>query len=335
VELALIRLLFSFIISFLLTLYLIPFFSAIATKLNILDVPDGVIKMHKKSTPYLGGVAIYLGFIATLALIFPFENKILSLLLGATLLLFVGLVDDILRIKPYQKFFWQMIAASCFLKSGLHLKENFFLAHFWNIPISFLWIVSVINAFNLVDVMDGLAVTIASCASATFLIIAIAYGQYSLALLLASFLGPLLAFFWYNKPPAQIYLGDAGSLFIGGFLATIPFLFKWSTYNSYGFFAPVIVLTIPILEISALVLIRSYKKIPFYNASPDHFSIYLQQNGWRKSQILAYVLFVSAFLLILSLLLFFNKINLPILAIAFLTLIIFWILSISPKAISS
>jgi UDP-GlcNAc:undecaprenyl-phosphate/decaprenyl-phosphate GlcNAc-1-phosphate transferase len=335
VELALIRLLFSFIISFLLTLYLIPFFSAIATKLNILDVPDGVIKMHKKSTPYLGGVAIYLGFIATLALIFPFENKILSLLLGATLLLFVGLVDDILRIKPYQKFFWQMIAASCFLKSGLHLKENFFLAHFWNIPISFLWIVSVINAFNLVDVMDGLAVTIASCASATFLIIAIAYGQYSLALLLASFLGPLLAFFWYNKPPAQIYLGDAGSLFIGGFLATIPFLFKWSTYNSYGFFTPVIVLTIPILEISALVLIRSYKKIPFYNASPDHFSIYLQQNGWRKSQILAYVLFVSAFLLILSLLLFFNKINLPILAIAFLTLIIFWILSISPKAISS
>lgn len=327
-ELVLIRLLFSFIISFLLTLYLVPLFAVIAHKLHILDVPDGLIKIHEKPTPYLGGVAVYIGFIATLALIFPFENQILSLLLGTTLLLFIGLIDDILRIKPYQKFFWQMIAALCFLKSGLHLKETFFLANFWNIPISLLWIVSVINAFNLVDVMDGLATSLASCATVTFLIIAMAHGQYSLALLLTSFLGPMLAFLWYNRPPAQIYLGDAGSLFIGGFLATVPFLFKWGSYSSYGFITPAIVLAIPLLEITALVFIRSYKGIPFYYGSPDHFSIYLQQNGWSKYQILKYILFFSIALLALSLLLLSNKISLSVLLIACFILIIIWIFSI-------
>jgi len=328
-ELALVRLLFSFFISFLFTIYLVPVFSAIAHKLNILDVPDGTVKLHKQPTAYLGGVAVYLGFIATLALTFPLENQILSLLLGATLLLFVGLVDDLLRIKPYQKFFWQMIAAFCFLKSGLHLKENFFLSNYWNIPISFLWIVLVINAFNLVDVMDGLATTIASCATASFLIIAVVSSQYSLALLLASFLGALLAFLWYNKPAAQIYLGDAGSLFIGGFLATVPFLFKWGPYNPYGFLVPVLLLAIPLLEVAGLIIIRSYKKIPFYNASPDHFSIYMQQSGWSKLQILLFVVIFSALLLVLSLLLFFSTTKLSFLAISFFILVILWILSIS------
>ena len=332
-EFMLIRLLISFIISFLLTLYLVPLFAAVAHKLHILDVPDGTIKIHEKPTPYLGGVAIYVGFIATLALVFPFENKILSLLLGSTLLLFVGLIDDILRIKPYQKLFWQMIAVFCFLKSGFHLKETFFLANFWNIPISLLWIISIINAFNLVDVMDGLATSLASCATFTFLVIAMMYGQYSLALLLICFLGPLMAFLRYNKPPAQIYLGDAGSLFIGGFLATVPFLFKWGAYSPYGFVTPSIVLAIPLLEITALVCIRSYKRIPFYYGSPDHFSLYLQQNGWSKQQILEYVLLLSVILLTLSLLLAFNKISLPILSIAGLIIIILWTLSIchTPK----
>lgn len=330
-RLMVIRLLFSFVISFLLTFYLVPLFSTIAIKLRLLDNPDGALKVHKNPTPYLGGLALYLGFIATLSLTFPFENNVLLLVLGSTLLLFIGLIDDILPMKPYQKFFWQTIVAFCFLKSGLYLKESFFLNNVWSIPISLLWILLIINAFNLVDVMDGLATTLALCATFTFFSIAFLMHQHSLALLLISFLGPLCAFFWYNRPTAQIYLGDAGSLFIGGFLATVPFLFKWGTYNVYGFFSPIIILAIPLLELTALILIRSYKKIPFYYGSPDHFSIYLQQKGWSKYKILGFILIFSSFLLLLTYAFVFNKLSFAYLVSAVLLMVIVWIFTIWHK----
>lgn len=322
------RLVFSFSISFLLTFYLVPLFLIIAKKLNILDTPDGSVKVHEKPIPYLGGFAVYFGFITTLSLVFPFENDVFFMLLGSTMLLFTGLIDDILRLQAYQKFFWQFVAAFCFLKSGFYLKESFFLANMWNFPISLLWILSVVNAFNLVDVMDGLATLIACCATATLLVISLFFGQQALALLLACFLGSLFAFFCYNKPPAKIYLGDAGALFIGGMLATIPFLFKWGTFNSYGFFTPAIILAIPLLEITALILIRTYKGIPFYQASPDHFSIYLQHYGWSKYQILAFILLLSAIILIIAVSFSLNMLSHQNLAISISLLLIIWIFSI-------
>lgn len=300
------RIFFSLIISFLMTLYLVPVFSLIAKKLKIMDVPDGSIKLHKKPIPYLGGVAVYVGFLTTLALVFPFESQTTLFLIGVTLLLFIGLIDDLLRIKPYQKFFGQLVVAFCFLKSGFYLKESFFLHSFWNIPISLLWLLTVINAFNLVDVMDGLATTIAITSSVIFLIFALLLNKVQAALLLGPFIGALCGFLWYNKPPARIYLGDAGSLFIGGFLAAIPFLYSWSALNSYGLIAPVLVLFIPLFEVGLLVGLRTWQKIPFYHASPDHFSLYLQRAGWTKQNVLTLVLFVSLALAVLSIAHVFN-----------------------------
>lgn len=304
------KLLFSVIFSFLVTFYLVPMFVVFAYRLNVLDVPDGKIKNHAQVTPYLGGAAVFVGFLMSLALVFPFENKILLFIVGSTLLLFVGLIDDLLRIKPYQKFFGQAVAALCFLKAGFHLKELFFLSNYWNIPISFLWIMTVINAYNLVDVMDGLATTLASCATLSFIIIALFFGHIHIALLLGSLLGALLAFLWYNKPPAKIYLGDAGSLFIGGILATVPFLFDWSLHNWYGFLTPLIILAIPLLEVSFLIIIRMYKGIPFYQGSPDHFCLYLKANGWSVWEILSYVMLMSMMLLVISFLFSLAYINL-------------------------
>jgi UDP-GlcNAc:undecaprenyl-phosphate/decaprenyl-phosphate GlcNAc-1-phosphate transferase len=295
------KLFFAILISFLITFYLVPVLAAFAVRLRMLDVPDGKIKNHEKATPYLGGVAVYIGFLTSLALVYPFENQILLFIVGSTLLLFVGLIDDLLRSKPYQKFFGQSIAALCFLKAGFHLKELFFLSNYWNIPISFFWIMSVINAFNLVDVMDGLATILATCATISFMIIALSFGHYNLALLLGALVGSLVAFFWYNRPPAKIYLGDAGSLFIGGFLATVPFLFNWSLYNWYGFLTPVLILAIPLLEVTFLVIIRSYKGIPFYQGSPDHFCLYLKMNGWTIWEILGYMILLSIILMHVSL----------------------------------
>jgi len=294
-----IRIVIAFIISFFCTYYLVPLCKKLAIKLKFIDVPDGIIKRHTHPIPYLGGVAVYIGFLIAFIITFPVLNNIALLLAGATFLLFVGLADDFIVMKSHQKFIGQAIAAICFLKTEFCLKDQFF-SNYWNVIISFFWIMTVINAFNLVDVMDGLATLLATCAATTFLLLALYFNLYDVALLLSPFIGALLAFFAYNYPPASIYLGDAGALFIGGFLATIPFLFNWSSYCAYGYFTAVLVLAIPLLEVGMLILIRTYKKIPFYCASPDHFSLYLLKKGWSKKSILLYVLTISLFLGLIS-----------------------------------
>lgn len=300
-DLLYIRLLFASLLSFLFTLYLIPIFITIARTFNIIDYPNSTVKKHKEPTPYLGGAAVYLGFLMTLGLVFPFDNQFFLFLIGSSLLFYVGLIDDLTPLRPSQKFAGQLIAVLCFLKAGFYLKAHIF-SNFWNIPLSALWMLTLINAFNLIDIMDGLATTVALWSSAGFLIMALAAQQYTVALLLAAFMGSLIAFLRFNFPPAQIYLGDAGSLFIGGFLGTIPFLFNWGTFNWYGFLIPIILLAIPLLEIVGLILIRTYKKIPFYCASPDHFAIYLKNKGLNARQILFFVSTASLMLVASSLL---------------------------------
>ena len=300
---------FALLISFLVTFYLVPVCIKIARRLQFLDEPDGTVKVHKQATPYMGGVAVYVGFLTAFCITIPFESTMLLFFAGSTLLLFVGLIDDLVVLRPYQKFFCQILATLCFLKAGFHLKAQFF-SNIWNLPISALWILSIINAFNLVDVMDGLATLLALCATTSFLLMALYFNDISVVILLCCLMGPLLAFLWYNRPTAQIYLGDAGSLFIGGLLATAPFLFNWGTYNMSGYLTPIIILAIPLLELATLVIIRTYKRIPFYLGSPDHFSIYLQKNGWSRQAILGYVgvlslvLFSAAFLFLINILSF-------------------------------
>lgn len=324
------NLFFSLVISFLVAFYLIPLVRSIAIKLNILDIPDGSIKKHKEPTPYLGGVAIYIAFIVSLALVLPFENKIFLFLTGSTLLLFVGLIDDLVPLRPYQKFAGQIIATLCFLRAGFYLKSHFFY-NYWSIPLSFFWILALINAFNLVDVMDGLTTLLAGCAVSSFLIMALYLQQPTIAILLGSLLGALIAFFWYNRPNATIYLGDSGSLFIGGLLATVPFMINWGHYNWYGYISPIVILAIPLLEVVTLVLVRTYHKKPFYLPSPDHFSIYLQKNGWSKQSILMYVFALSIILFMGSFLFMINIIGPVILAVGGCLFLVLWIIILYKK----
>lgn len=268
----------------------VPFLIKNALARNVVDSPDGVLKKQEKAVPYLGGVGIYLSFIIPIALLYPCENNILWFLLGATLLLFVGLIDDLLCLSPLQKIAGQLFAVICFLRGGFALKSVFF-SSYVNTLLSAFWMLSVINAFNLIDIMDGLASLTALVASFIFFLIALYFKVYSVSLLLVAFMGSLAGFLYFNKPPAKIYMGDAGSLFIGGFLAAIPMLLPWSAQSFDAYYAPAVVLAIPILEISSLIIIRSSLGIPFYQGSPHHFALYLKRRGWSVSGILCFVVF--------------------------------------------
>lgn len=285
-----------------------PLFIRIARLRGILDQPT-TLKNHTSPTPYLGGLAVYSSFIVVLALFFPADWNSSLFLIGATLLLLVGLVDDLMPLSAFYKFLGQIIAALCFLKGGFLLKQEFFysLSSYHVLAcilifISFFWIVTIVNALNLVDIMDGLASTAALGAFAGFFIFACLYNLYSVALIIVICMGALWGFLYFNKSPAKIYLGDAGSLFIGGVLATMPFMIPWGTYTLLGFLTPVIILGIPIVEVVSLIIIRTYKKIPFYKGSPDHFAHYLLDQKMTKAQILLFISLVNASLIITALL---------------------------------
>jgi len=278
---------FIFITSFLITFYLIPLFVQVARKFGIMDCPDGTLKKQKEPTPYLGGLAVYLGFVIAVCLVLPFEQQFFLFILASTILLFLGLLDDLIALLPRQKFFGQCVATLCYLKAGFYLKALFF-GNIFNIAISALWFLVLINAFNLIDVMDGLASVVALTIAIIYAIFACLLGKWVVLWLLLGFIGAVAAFLWFNRPPARIYLGDAGSLFMGGFIACIPFTLSWSEFNPWGYLIPMVVCAVPLLECTTLVVVRTYLKIPFYHGSPHHFSCYLRRAGWGVKYILLY-----------------------------------------------
>ena len=315
----------SFIIAFSVTYIFVPFLCFFAKKLGVLDIPDGKLKTHVSATPYLGGIAVFCGFIISIILFFPFEKKYIPFFIGLMILLVLGFVDDIVQSRPYQKFIGQVLASLLFLVAGLvinipHTSEILL------VLVSFFWFLSVINAFNLVDVMDGLATILALTAASSFFVLAVFFSQYEAMIFLSALIGALVAFFRYNKPPALIYLGDSGALFIGGCCAAIPMLLPLTSINPHGYLAPAGILGIVLLEGFSLIIIRIYKKIPFYLGSPDHFYIYLQKKGFSKIQILWYVGSMSTVASIVACLFTFSYINLASVIIAALLFLTTWFL---------
>lgn len=319
-----IRIILSFCVSLLSTFFLVPLCSRLAHILGVLDAPDGKIKKHSKPIPYLGGVAMYFGFLISLGLLQQWHS--ISFIGEISLFLFLGLVDDIVAMKPYQKFLGQIIIGCLLFKEAMLQNAGLLPANCLIFFVFLFWILLVTNAFNLVDVMDGLASTIASCATFSFFVIAVIFNYSHEAIILSAFLGSLVGFLYYNRPPALIYMGDAGSLYIGGFLAIAPFLFPLAKSNPFNIVIPIIILSIPILEVSTLVIIRSYKRIPFYRATPDHFCMYLRNGGWTKHQILLYVIIVASILLGLSLLFLLDIITIFSFLFFLIIFLVFWFL---------
>lgn len=290
----------AFLFSSIITFFVAPLFRALAFKTGILDIPDGILKNHERPVAYLGGVAVFLGFIIP---VYFFRTYVLELnvhyfLVGLIILLIVGLIDDIYAISPLKKFLGEVCACLFFFKDGLFFKEQFFFdvlpcslqplvsISLLNIFFSSWWMLTVINAINLIDIMDGLAVAISFVAAVSFCVMAIVSKKYLLAVVMSSLCGSLVAFFCYNKPRASMYLGDAGSLFIGGVLAAAPFFLDWGSSSGGVILAPFFVLFVPLFEVVALIVIRSWKKIPFYYGSPHHFVSYFKKREYSVKKIL-------------------------------------------------
>lgn len=267
---------FCFFLAFLLTIYGTPVAQKVAFRYKILDRPDGRLKKQKEPVPYMGGVIIYFAFISPVGLLFPFSRELLGILFAGSTILIVGLFDDLKALTPTIKFLFQIVATYILIKSGIQISL-YFLPGWVNTVLSFLWILAIINAFNIIDIMDGLAPSVAMFSAMTIFIISIYNVNFIISILSLSLTASLLGFLKFNWEPARIYLGDAGSMFIGLVLGALTIWGDYSKYNDFGFISGLLVLSVPIFDMVYVMILRViHKKSPFFG-SPDHFALRLKK----------------------------------------------------------
>jgi UDP-GlcNAc:undecaprenyl-phosphate GlcNAc-1-phosphate transferase len=276
----------------LIVLGIIPFVRKAAIRWGFMDLPSAR-KVHTHPVPRLGGVAIYLGCIIALVAFGHqfYVAQVVSMLVGATLVSFLGVWDDRHGLRPLFKLAGQTLAAGILYLSGVQVG---FLHHpVLNIAATLLWVVGITNAMNLLDNMDGLSGGVATVACIFFFLLAVMSGQYLVASLAAALLGACVGFLYYNLNPASIFMGDSGSLFIGFMLAALGIKLRFPDNVAFvTWMIPVVVLGLPIFDTTLVVISRLRRGLnPLTSPGKDHVShrLVLMGASQREAVLILYL----------------------------------------------
>lgn len=286
----------AFIIAIIISYLLTPLIAYLAKKLNFMDRPSSK-KAHAHPTPLLGGLAIYFAFIASLSLTIRADKSLIGALVGGTVLMVIGVVDDKQGMAANIKILGQLCAAviaSVFtVKMGLRvafIKDPTIASIF-----TILWLVGMTNAFNLLDNLNGLSAGIAGISAFFFGIIAFIHGNIPVAIVSFALMGACLGFLKHNFPKAHVFMGDAGSLFLGFMLAFIAVWGSWKTSSVTTSLAiPILILGYPIFDTALVTIKRILERRPIYKGGKDHSSHRLAILGLKKKRTVL-VLYVISF----------------------------------------
>ena len=271
--------LLTFVLAWALAAWLTPLMREAALRFGIVDQPDGKLKHQRGPVPYLGGLAIYLSFLLALSFTVSFSKTVLAILLGGSILVIVGLLDDLGQLGPWTKLAGQFIAVLVLINSGVFIKLVF-LPVWIALPLSVLWLLATTNAFNLIDIMDGLTAGTAVIACVVLFVIAELGGTGGAPLLLA-LAGACLGFLRYNFEPAKIYMGDTGSMFLGFLLGALAMNNAYTRHNTLAAVAPALILGVPLFDMVFVMYVRRRRGLPVMLGSPDHVALRLRK--WRLS----------------------------------------------------
>jgi UDP-GlcNAc:undecaprenyl-phosphate GlcNAc-1-phosphate transferase len=303
--------LFLFIITFLLSFLLTPLMIPLAFRLKIIDEP-GARKIHKKVMPRAGGLSILLSFILPLiaasSIIFLAQRGVVEreflpslalvhlpgmisvlprlfyFLLGGIAIFIIGLLDDLNNLGPAKKILGESIVIAVVVGMGIRLSifSQFTLL---TSLLTIVWMLTITNAFNLLDNMDGLSAGVALVSSLIFLVIAASNHQYFVATLLAIFLGGLTGFLPYNFHPAKIFMGDSGSLFVGYIMSGLTVLSSFyheGLPTHLALLMPILILAVPLYDTGSVILIRLREKRSVFKGDKSHFSHRLTSMGMSE-----------------------------------------------------
>jgi UDP-GlcNAc:undecaprenyl-phosphate GlcNAc-1-phosphate transferase len=274
------------VLGFLLALWATPVARAAAIRFGIVDQPDGRLKQQREPVPYLGGLAVFLAVLVSLLLVFSFDRALLALLLSGSLVLILGLIDDLGVLTPRVKFLGQLLAVWVLIKADvmIHIAS---LPLWFNVLATGFWMVAVMNAINIIDIMDGLAAAVAAVAAGVLVVVALLNEMPIIAAASAALFGACLGFLCFNRAPARIYLGDAGSLFIGLMLGGLTMVLRYGDKNQLAILNPLLILVVPLFDTAFVSAIRMYRGDSPFRGSPDHFALRLRKIGWPVNRIVA------------------------------------------------
>ena len=276
--------LLTFLLGLLFSLYGVPIARQAALKFGIVDAPDGRLKHQREPVPYFGGLAIYLAFLMSLAFTFEFRHDVLGIILGGTIVVMLGLIDDFGVLTPWTKLTGQLLAVFVLIKSGIRIEIAAF-PEWLDLVLTVFWMVGLINAFNLLDIMDGLSAGVGAVSASCLLVVALLQGDQTIAVMLVALLGSLLGFLRYNWHPARIYMGDTGAMFIGLLLGAMTMIERYPSDHPLSLLTPVFILGIPIFDTLFVMYIRDRRGLPIFWGSPDHIAIRLRHWGLSVQQI--------------------------------------------------
>ena len=284
-----------------------PVVKSLAQKVGAVDVPKDGRRMHDHPIPRMGGLAIFLGFTLAVLVFADLTRQLQGMLLGAVIIVVLGIFDDIYALRASFKFVVQIIAALVAVLYGGNVisvlsNPNIFSSNPWwvlgplSIPVTVLWIVAITNAVNLIDGLDGLAVGVSTISSMTLLVIALTVADWEVAVLMGALAGACIGFMPYNLNPAKIFMGDTGSTFLGFVLAVVSIQGLFKFYTIISFAAPFLMLGLPIFDTCFAILRRVSKGQSPMAPDRGHIHHRLIDMGFSQKQAVAMLYVISAIL---------------------------------------
>ena len=292
--------------SMLLSFALTPLVKRLAYKIGAVDIPKDRRRMHDHPIPRLGGLAIFIGFVLTVLAIAHPTRQLRGILLGACLIVAVGVVDDSHPLGAGIKFILQIVAALIAAWHGVVIQTianpiPFIGGAYWNfgimaVPITVIWIVAVTNSVNLIDGLDGLADGVSTIAALTMLVIALLMEDLEMAVICGALVGACVGFIPYNRNPAKMFMGDTGATFLGYMLATVSVTGLFKLYAIISFIVPFIILGFPIYDTASAFTRRILKGQNPMKADRSHTHHKLIDMGMNQKQAVATLYLVAGVL---------------------------------------
>ncbi len=291
----------AFIIAVAVAYFATPHVKELAIKAGAMDTPNER-KVHREPIPRMGGLAIYFGVVAAVFISMKINHQILGIFLGGSIMLAVGIIDDIKQLSAKTKLAGQILAAMALIVFGVRIEwlTNPFgpmiYLDYLSIPVTILWIVAVTNTVNLIDGLDGLAAGVSSIASITILFVALQQNLWMVALLTAAIAGSAFGFLFHNFNPAKIFMGDTGSLFLGYMLAAVSIMGAVKGAATIALFVPIVALGLPIMDTAFAIIRRYHHGVPIFRPDKGHLHHRLLAMGLSQKQVVLSMYVVSGLL---------------------------------------
>ena len=289
-----------FLCAFLLCLALTPLVRALSLKFGFgLDQPDSPRKLHKRPIPRVGGIPLACAYSGSVALLLfmagslsQVHHFVWRLVLAAVLVFVVGLLDDLVGLKPWQKLTGEALAGVLAYLGGIQIQNlgDHPVPYFLALPLTVIWLVGCTNAFNLIDGLDGLAAGIGFLAAIASMFAGILHGNTGLVAATAPLAGALLALLVFNFNPASVFLGDGGSLWTGFMLACVGVIWSNKSVAVLSVVAPLMAFSLPLLDTVLSISRRFLRGQPIFQADREHIHHRLLDRGLspRKAVLLLY-----------------------------------------------